>query len=114
MKVLVCGSRSYADRIHVFRVLTDLHSSHPISVIVHGGATGADTLAHEWAVEHSIAYARYPANWDLDGRKAAGPIRNQRMLDAESPDLVVAFLGGRGTQDMMRRARKAGIEVRQV
>jgi hypothetical protein len=30
------------------------------------------------------------------------------------PELVIAFLGGRGTADMMRRAREAGIEVVEV
>lgn len=30
------------------------------------------------------------------------------------PDLVIAFPGGRGTADMVRRARAAGIEVREI
>jgi hypothetical protein len=38
-----------------------------------------------------------------DGR-AAGPRRNQRMLEDFRPDLVVAFPGGRGTAYMVRRA----------
>lgn len=41
----------------------------------------------------------------------AGPDRNQRMIDEGRPDLVVAFPGGRGTADMIRRATEAGIEV---
>ena len=49
-----------------------------------------------------------PADWTKHG-KAAGPIRNQKMLD-ECPDLVVAFPGGKGTADMVRRAMKAGID----
>jgi hypothetical protein len=53
----------------------------------------------------------YKAEWDKHGR-AAGPIRNQQMLDDGKPDLVLAFAGGRGTDDMCRRAREAGIEVR--
>jgi hypothetical protein len=32
------------------------------------------------------------------------------MLDEHKPNLVVAFGGGRGTADMMRRARGAGVE----
>jgi len=50
------------------------------------------------------------ANWAELGRKA-GPIRNQQMLDEGKPNLVVAFPGGRGTADIVRRARAAGIEV---
>jgi hypothetical protein len=53
----------------------------------------------------------YVAQWKKHGR-AAGPIRNQRMLDKGKPDLVVAFPGGRGTADMIRRAERAGVPVR--
>jgi hypothetical protein len=55
------------------------------------------------------------ADWDKHGR-AAGPIRNQQMLDEGKPDLVVAFLlpQGSGTLDMIRRTEKAGIEVRVI
>lgn len=55
----------------------------------------------------------YPANWLKYGRMA-GAMRNQQMLDEEEVDLVVAFPGGKGTADMVRRARAAGIEVREV
>jgi hypothetical protein len=33
------------------------------------------------------------------------------MLDEGTPDMVVAFPGGRGTADMKMRARLAGVEV---
>src|SRR5690606_30354012 len=58
---------------------------------------------------HVVAY---PADWRRHGR-AAGPIRNQEMADAGA-DLCIAFPGGRGTADMVRRARAAGIPVRSV
>lgn len=48
----------------------------------------------------------------LPALRAAGPIRDQEMLDKGKPDLVVAFLGNRGTADMVRRAREAGVPVR--
>ena len=48
-------------------------------------------------------------------RSTLGPIRNQRMLDS-NPDIevVVAFDGGTGTADMKKRAKKAGIEVKEA
>jgi hypothetical protein len=55
----------------------------------------------------------FPAQWDRYG-EAAGPIRNAWMLEFGKPDLVVAFPGGRGTADMISKARKAGIEVCEV
>jgi predicted Rossmann-fold nucleotide-binding protein len=41
---------------------------------------------------------------------AAGPIRNQQMIDEGKPDLVIAFPGGAGTHDMMARATKANLQ----
>jgi len=36
------------------------------------------------------------------------------MLDEGRPTLVVEFPGGRGTADLIRRARSAGVEVIEV
>lgn len=33
------------------------------------------------------------------------------MLDNGKPDLIIAFPGGSGTADMIKRARKAGVTV---
>ena len=80
----------------------------------HPGITGgaADTLAAEWAQARAIPCRLFLADWTTHGR-AAGPIRDQAMLDTGKPDLVVAFVGDRGTADMVRRAREAGVLVRQ-
>jgi hypothetical protein len=70
-------------------------------------------MAEWWAKAVGLPCDVYQADWVGLGRKA-GPVRNQRMLDEGKPDLVVAFLGGKWTADMMRRAREAGIEVIEV
>jgi len=79
-------------------------------MIISGCARGADTLGIEWAEAKGVEVARFPADWKTHGR-AAGPIRNQQMLEEGKPDLVVAFPGARGTADMIRRARAAGVEL---
>lgn len=109
MRVLVCGGRDYDDAA---RVAAELRKVNP-SIIIEGGATGADYCAAHWAAKAGVLVETFAADWKTHGR-AAGPIRNQRMIDEGKPDLVIAFPGGRGTADMVRRARKAGIEVRQV
>lgn len=108
MKVLVCGSRYCRDFTTVCNGL-NVHAPEA-EVLIHGGATGVDSLAQDWADHHDIPCIVYPADWKRHG-KAAGPIRNQVMLDEGKPDLVVAFPGGRGTADMVRRARAAGVTV---
>jgi hypothetical protein len=110
MRVLVCGGRDYNNAKSVFEGLDMLHSYRTISAIIHGAARGADRLAGEWARTRNILTTEFPADWDHHGR-SAGPIRNQRMLDEGLPDLVAAFPGGAGTEDMITRARAAGIKV---
>lgn len=109
MRVLVCGGRGYSDAEAVARALNALRPS----LVIHGAARGADALAATWAAAYGIPAQPFPADWETYGR-AAGHVRNARMLAEGKPDLVVAFPGGRGTEDMKRRARKAGVEVREV
>lgn len=110
MKILVCGGRDYENVTAVDLALCRVHAKKPITKIIHGAARGADTLAKRWAEQNGIPHVAYPADWEANG-KGAGPIRNQQMLDAENPDGVVAFPGGSGTADMVRRAIKAGVKV---
>ena len=110
LKVLVCGGRRYNDVVEFNALLDHYHKREVIDCVIHGDASGADTLAKEWARAHGIVERAYPADWKRYGVRA-GPIRNQLMLDAEGPDVVIAFPGGPGTNDMKRRARLAGVRV---
>jgi hypothetical protein len=113
MRLLVCGDRNWTDKSCIFGTLDEVAPT----VIISGGATGADDIAEQWAVEHRVERHIFPAQWDKFG-KAAGPIRNQLMLDAGQPDLVLAFHAdyalSKGTKDMVRRARKAGLTARVI
>ncbi len=113
MKVLVCGGREYADQDKVNEVLTDIHKKNPIDILIHGGAKGADRLAWNWTVDNDVTVLVYTADWNKHGR-AAGPIRNRRMLDEQHPDLVVAFPGGNGTAHMVDIAKKDGVPVMEI
>lgn len=109
MRVLVCGGRDYQDDGVVFKALDEVDAVKGVDEIIHGGARGADTLAGYWADKNGVPKTVFLADWDTHG-KAAGAIRNQQMLDTD-PDLVVAFPGGRGTEDMVRRAKRSGYPV---
>ena len=113
MRLLVCGGRNYdGDKAwgHVKEVLDGIHCRRMLTAIIEGGASGADSLARTWAYMNRVACITVPADWAEHG-KAAGPIRNQQMIDLHKPDVVVAFPGGRGTADMVRRAVAARIGV---
>lgn len=120
MRVLVCGSRDWRDDMAVYTVLEGLrrHAAYAGSrpfVVIEGSAQGADRAASNWARERArfVRHERYKADWNRHG-KAAGPIRNQQMLDEGKPDVVWAFKSrpvSAGTDDMIRRAHKAGLPV---
>lgn len=118
MRLLVCGSRTYADRTTMWNVLDGVHHEHHLGVLIHGAAAGADSLADEWADENDVPISSYWANWGMHG-KAAGPIRNELMLKESHPDLVLAFIDkplpeSRGTAHMCKIARAAGVETFEV
>ena len=114
LRLLICGGRDYADRAHLFATLDRVHAKYfGLAGIIAGAARGADNLAAEWAKDRGVPLTEFPADWTKHGKRA-GPIRNQQMLDEGRPDAVVAFPGGRGTADMVRRGRKAGLVVWEV
>ena len=120
MKVLVTGGREYDDWKTVSSVLSDLHKEFGISVIIHGAATGADTLADDWARSKNIPVRKFKAAWKNITVKGAvvktnkygkynsraGIFRNIEMFKSTSPNIVVAFPGANGTTHMREYAKK--------
>lgn len=113
MRVLVCGGRDYADRERVFAVLSHYHASNPFSALIHGAATGADSLAAEWARANSVPVDTYPADWKKYGL-IAGPVRNALMISDGRPQFVIGFPGGRGTANMLSMALRVGLPVQRI
>lgn len=110
MRALVCGGRDFGRYNLLCNEMDAAREAFGIDTIITGGAHGADRLAARWAKDYGVDQVIFPANWVKHG-KAAGPIRNQKMIDEGKPDLVMAFPGGRGTDDMVRRAERSGIRV---
>lgn len=113
MKALICGDRDWTDREAIRSWLSKLQDL-GCDTVIHGACRGADMIAEEEAKEMGFDVKSFPARWKEYGR-AAGPIRNQQMLDEEKPEIVVYFhddlAASAGTADMIRRASKAGVPV---
>lgn len=73
-------------------------------------ARGADSLGGMYAEENDLKLHKFPANWDLHGRKA-GPLRNIEM--AKFADSLLALWDGKskGTKHMIDEARRRGLKV---
>jgi len=117
-RVLVCGGRNYHNRDMVNTILNQAHADRNFTALIHGAAMGADRLGFWWALAHQRGYPAFeilgfPADWERYGG-SAGAIRNSQMLKEGQPDLVIAFPGGRGTADMIEKARRHGIEVAEI
>ena len=110
-RILICGDRNYQDWIKVQEYLDTISRT---TIIIHGGARGADSLAGNLATSLKMKVIKFPADWDKYG-KAAGVLRNQQMLDEGYPDLVVYFHkdieNSKGTRDMLKRATDSGIRT---
>ena len=130
IRILVCGGRDYGRRWNgtewvedveqvnrLFKVLDKALAASRLTgksfILIHGGARGADRLSGEWAKERNVETIVFYADWDTH-KKAAGPIRNQKMLTNGKPDAIVAFKGGNGTAHMIRIGRKANVPVYEV
>jgi hypothetical protein len=112
-RVLVCGGRDYSNSDAVWRALDRLVVDGRKITVIEGGAEGADLWARTWCHKHGVPIITVCAEWEKYGH-AAGPIRNQRMLDEWDPDIVLQFPGGTGTADMVESGSgwKAGAESR--
>ena len=105
MKVAVVGSRGFENYSKLSRVLDKVHVVKPITLIVSGGAVGADSLSEKWAEENGIEILIFKPDWKKYGKRA-GFIRNTQIV--ESADTVVAFWDGesRGTKNSIDTANK--------
>lgn len=115
-RILVTGSRDWESHSVIAESLASVvvdaiyHDKEP--VVVHGDCpTGADAIVQTICEAAEIRTERHPADWNKHGR-AAGPIRNQEMVDLGA-NVCLAFPhhGSRGTNDCIRRAEGADIPV---
>lgn len=123
LRVIIAGSRSFTN----YDLLSDKSSKIILEIlrnndnisdieIVSGTARGADELGEQFAEIEGYSAVKYPANWDLFGRRA-GYIRNTEMaqyaVNDDSYGVLIAFWDGmsRGTKNMIDIAEEYGLEV---
>ena len=108
--VVVTGSRHWTDYKKMSNRLMLLPQG---TLIVEGGAPGADLMARNFALKRCWPFLEIPADWVKFG-KPAGPRRNRQMLSLK-PDLVLAFhediSSSKGTKDCMDEAVRRQIPV---
>jgi len=110
MKVIIAGSRTVSlDHGEIDKIVEE--SGFEVTELVNGCHwEGVDHSAMEWAHARGTPVRRFPANWKEKG-KAAGPLRNALM--AEYAEALIAVWDGesKGTQNMIKEAKKHGLKI---
>lgn len=113
--LLIAGSRNFEDW-KIFEMVTReiIDGDERFTVIVEGGASGADSMARRYAGENGMTAEEFRADWKQYGR-AAGPKRNDEMVKyvAERNGTALFFWDGesKGTKQCIDSARRKGIDV---
>lgn len=107
MKLAVVGSRDFNDYNLLKSKLDLIHKRKPITLIVSGGAKGADKLSEKWADENNIEKLIFIPDWKKFGKRA-GFLRNDDII--QNSDAVVAFWDevSKGTESSINLAKKYG------
>jgi len=107
MRIGIVGSRGYQNSQAIKDFIMNLPND---TVIISGGARGADSLAEYWAYVKQLKTLIIKPNWRANGKKA-GFLRNTTIV--ENSDEIVAFWDGRsrGTLDTINKARSVGKKV---
>lgn len=92
--------------------LESYYSHLPITTVISGMASGADTIGIAWAEYHGYPVESYYPDWSKG--KIGGLLRNEKMLKEGKPDLVIAFPGNTGTAHMVKISKTAKVKVDEV
>lgn len=108
MRVIVAGSRDIICTTEILNWIIEEYRFKP-SVILSGGARGADRIGELWAEQNGVPIERYSPDWNQYGKRA-GMIRNDYM--AQRADSLIALWDGQspGTKNMIERAKKRGLK----
>lgn len=109
MRTIIAGTRTATWR-NTWDALRSCDWRHEITGTLCGMAKGADMHGKAWANANKIPVSKWPPNWEAHGT-AAGPIRNQQMVD-RADALIAAWDGvSKGTADVIAKAKSKGLRV---
>lgn len=110
--ILITGDRNFK-AIDPIRIVISKCKDVGLTIIHGDCPSGADNIASKLCDELKVSQRKFPAEWGKYG-KAAGPKRNQMMIDMK-PLICYAFHdninSSKGTKDTVNRAKKANIPV---
>lgn len=111
MRLAIVGSRNFKDYERLCAEIDKVIKKWGIiETIISGGAPGADTLAEKYSRDVlKKEPVVYPADWKLG--RVAGPKRNTQIVDDCTHMIAFPSQQGRGTQDSIKKAKKANKHI---
>ena len=109
--VAIAGGRD-ANASAVFRSLDRAKAKYADLVLVHGGGSGVEKIAAQWAEQRGVHQVVCKPDWDRHGR--AAPFRRNDELLSLLPKGVILFPGNGITANLADKATAMGIPVMKV
>ena len=103
MKIAIIGSRGFTNKQLLDKTLEPLKNK--ITLVVSGGAKGADKLGEQWALDNKIETLIFLPDWDKHGKRARF-IRNEDII--KNSEVCLAFWDGEspGTRHSLTLCKK--------
>lgn len=112
MRVLVCGGSESSNKEKIFAILDAYHEHWAITMIVQGDNEKTNTITKQWAQINKIPFIQsfYKTHKNyhklgLDEKK----IRTEQLYKQTQPHLIIAFEGGRKSENIIKQADKDNI-----
>lgn len=118
MKLLITGSRRIEENdCNHERLAAEIRQRYPqATLLLHGGARGADQLAGRYAAEQSIPVQVIRPDYQQHPEKLAPLMRNTQLV--QRADAVIAFYGPNGktggTLDTVKKALARNLPVTEM
>ncbi|NKC11748.1 MAG: DUF2493 domain-containing protein [Gammaproteobacteria bacterium] len=110
--VAVTGGKHVTDANAVFARLDKMLAKYRDMVLVHGGGSGVEKLAAQWAERNGVHQVVCKPDWNRHGR--AAPFRRNGELLNLMPKGTVVFPGSGITDNLVEKAMQLGIPVQKV
>lgn len=121
LKIIIAGTRDFNDYAFLEETVDEiLFQTYAFSrkfnhvEVISGTAKGADRLGEQYAEIRNLQIKRFPAQWNLYGKKA-GILRNTEMAkylhNSEEDGICICFWDGKskGTANMINTAEQLNI-----
>jgi hypothetical protein len=110
MKIMIAGSRGIKDVQWIHGELDKIFEKMKPNKVIHGGATGVDSIAHDYCVRNRIEVSVFRPNYKKykNNPSRAPLMRNVEMV--KEADIVIAMWDGKsnGTEHVINNADRFG------